>query len=269
MKVANKVIVVTGGGNGIGRALVLHLLARGARVAAVDLNEDALRETAELAAHYGEKLSTHLLNITDQDSVAALPDAVIAAHGAVDGLINNAGIIQPFVRTHDLELDAINRVLNVNLYGVIYMTKVFLSHLLERPAAHIVNVSSMGGFFPIPGQTFYGASKAAVKLMTEGLYAELLETNVRVTVVFPGAIETNITQNSGIAAPMSAEDGASSPLPMTSAERAAEIIVNGMERDKFQVYVGTDASFMNILYRISPRFATRFMARQLKALLPN
>jgi len=92
---------------------------------------------------------------------------------------------------------------------------------------------------------------------------------VRVTVVFPGAIETNITQNSGIAAPMSAEDGASSPLPMTSAERAAEIIVNGMERDKFQVYVGTDASFMNILYRISPRFATRFMARQLKALLPN
>lgn len=267
MKVDNKVIVVTGGADGIGRALVFKLLAEGAIVAAVDQKEAMLQETAQRAAHYGDKLSTHVLNITDQEGVAALPEAVIAAHGAVDGLINNAGIIQPFVSMNDLDMDGINRVLDVNLYGVIYMTKAFLPHLLQRPAAHIVNISSMGGFFPIPGQTFYGASKAAVKLMTEGLYAELLDSNVRVTVVFPGAVDTNITHNSGVAVPIS--DAAKSPLPMTSPERAAERIVNGMERDKFQVYVGIDARFMNILHGISPRFATRFMARQLKMLLAD
>ena len=77
-----------------------------------------------------------------------------------------------------MEHDDIERVLNYNFYGQIYMTKAFLPYLLERPEAHIVNVSSMGGFFPVPGQILYGASKAAVKLFTEGLYAELIETNV-------------------------------------------------------------------------------------------
>jgi len=267
MKVLNKVIVVTGGGSGIGRALVLKLLNEGARVAAADLNENALMETAELAGQRRDKLSTHVLNVSDRSAVEALPQAVIDAHGAVDGVINNAGIIQPFVRLNDLGYDAIERVLNVNLYGVIYMTKAFLPHLLERPVAHIVNVSSMGGFFPVPGQTLYGASKAGVKLLTEGLYSELLDTNVRVTVVFPGAIATNITQNSGLAAPPSASEGSAQSFPMTKPERAAEIILNGMERDQFQVYVGNDAKMMNYLYRLSPGYATRFMFNRMKGLL--
>lgn len=270
MKVAGKVIVVTGAGSGMGRALVLALLDKGARVAAVDLNETTLAETVALGGSPGDKISTHVLNVSDRAAVEALPGAVIAAHGAVDGVINNAGIIQPFVRLNDLPYDAIERVLNVNLYGVIYMTKAFLPHLLKRPAAHIVNVSSMGGFFPVPGQSLYGASKAGVKLLTEGLYAELIDTNVRVTVVFPGAIATNISQNSGvtIAAPAAESESARS-FPTTSAEDAAETIIAGMEEDAFQVYVGNDAKMMNRLYRLSPRRATRFMYDRMKALLPS
>src|SRR5690606_411475 len=206
MNVRGKVIVVTGAGSGIGRALTHKLLEEGARVAAVDLNEAALRETAELAGGRRDRVSTHVVNVSDRDAVDALPGAVIEAHGAVDGLINNAGIIQPFVRLKDLPYEAIERVVNVNLYGVVYMTKAFLPHLLERPVAHIVNISSMGGFFPVPGQTLYGASKAGVKLLTEGLYAELIDTNVRVTVVFPGAIATNITSNSGLAMPIGEDE---------------------------------------------------------------
>ncbi len=267
MKATGKVIVVTGGGSGMGRALVLKLLQMGARVAAVDLNETTLKETASLAGAQQDKLSIHVASVSDRAAVDALPEAVIAAHGAVDGVINNAGIIQPFVRVNDLSYDAIERVLNVNLYGVIYMTKAFLPHLLQRPEAHIVNVSSMGGFFPVPGQSIYGASKAGVKLLTEGLYSELLATNVRVTVVFPGAIATNITQNSGIAMPADAGDSAQS-FPMTSADKAAETIINGMERDKFQVYIGRDSKMMNYLYRLNPRYATRFMYNQMKSLLP-
>ena len=202
------------------------------------------------------------------NAVEALPQAVIEAHGAVDGLINNAGIIQPFVRLNDLQYDAIERVLKVNLYGVIYMTKAFLPYLLLRPSAHIVNVSSMGGFFPVPGQTLYGASKAAVKLLTEGLYSELTDTHVRVTVVFPGAIATNISANSGVAAPAGAASAeAARSFPTTSAERAAEVIIEGIEQDKFQVYIGRDSNMMNILYRLSPKRATRFMYNQMKSLL--
>jgi len=145
MKVQNKVIVVTGGGSGMGRELVLNLLAKGARVAAVDVNEATLRETAQLSENNNVRLSLHIVNITDKDAVASLPEQVISKHGTVDGLINNAGIIQPFVRVNELDYAAIERVMNVNFYGTLYMTKAFLPHLLTRPEAHIVNVSSMGG----------------------------------------------------------------------------------------------------------------------------
>ena len=264
----NKVIVVTGAGSGMGRALVLALVKKGLRVAAVDLNEATLKETVALAGQPGQ-VSTHVVNVSNREAVEALPAQVIAAHGAVDAIINNAGIIQPFVRLNDLQYDAIERVLNVNLYGVIYMTKAFLPHLLKRPAAHVVNVSSMGGFFPVPGQTLYGASKAGVKLLTEGLYSELTATNVRVTVVFPGAIATNISQNSGVAIQTAAAGEASPSFKMTSADDAAQIIIDGIERDAFQVYVGRDAKMMNLLYRLSPRRATRFMYNQMKGLLPG
>jgi NAD(P)-dependent dehydrogenase (short-subunit alcohol dehydrogenase family) len=128
MKVQNKVIVVTGGGNGMGRELVLNLLSKDASVAAVDINESALRETIELAGGKKGNLSTYILNITDKEAVTALPEQVISRHGAVDGLINNAGIIQPFVRVNDLDYAAIERVMNVNFYGTLYMTKAFLPY---------------------------------------------------------------------------------------------------------------------------------------------
>src|SRR5215212_10444758 len=208
MKVLNKVMVVTGGGNGMGREVVLNLLSKGARVAAVDINEATLHETRGLAGNKENNLSTHIVDITNKDAVTALSQEVIALHGAVDGLINNAGIIQPFVRVNELDYDAIERVMNVNFYGTLYMTKAFLPHLLTRPEAHIANLSSMGGFLPVPGQSIYGASKAAVKLFTEGLHSELLTTNVRVTVIFPGAIGTNIAANSGVGIRQGAENSA-------------------------------------------------------------
>ena len=149
-----------------------------------------------------------------------------------------------------------------------YMTKSFLPHLLKRPEAHVVNVSSMGGFLPVPGQSIYGAAKAAVKLMTEALYAELKDTNVKVTVVFPGAIGTNISVNSGVNIKNSGDAESSKFNPMPPA-KAAGIIVAGMEKNKFRVLVGNDSKTMNRLYRFNPKFATGFIARQMKSLLDN
>jgi len=267
MKVDGTVWVVTGGGSGMGRELVLELLRRGARVAAVDVRAETLQQTADLAAA-GGRLSVHCVDITDRDATRLLVDDVVAEHGSVDGLINNAGIIQPFVPVAQMQDRDIERVLAVNLYGTITMVRAFLPALLERPEAHLANVSSMGGFFPFPGQTIYGASKAAVKLLTEGLYAELLDTNVHVSVIMPGAVATNITENSGVAAPGGATAAASSAASRTTkADAAARIILDGIERNRLHIYIGRDSQLMSLAIRIAPRRAIGIVQKQMKKLL--
>lgn len=268
MEISGKTFVVTGGGNGIGREVVLGLLDRGARVAAVDLSAERLAETYTLAGVNAPRLSTHVVNVTDDEGVAALPQAVIEAHGSVDGLLNVAGIIQKFVHFTELDLPDIDRVMLVNFWGVVHMTRAFLPHLLERPSAALVNVSSMGAFIPIPGQTVYGASKAAVKLLTEGLHAELRGTPVRVTVVFPGAVATSITTNSGVHVPGVAggNDNAQNMKVLPPAE-AAQIIIKGMEKGAYRVLVGRDATTLDWFTRLVPERAMTTIADRMASLL--
>jgi short-subunit dehydrogenase len=267
MKLENKVFVVTGAGGGIGSELAYGLLQRGAKVVAVDVDKEKL-ETFKKQVN-NDNLRIHPIDITDKDSVREFPSKVKEMFDSVEGLINCAGIIQPFVKVKDLDYEAIEKVMNVNFYGTLYMTKAFLPKLLERPEAHLANVSSMGGFLPVPGQSVYGASKAAVKLLTEGLYAELKDTNVHVSVVFPGATKTDISKNSGVEAPVGEEDSGDSDFPMLTAEQVANIILDGIEKNKKQIFTGKDSKFMNILYRLSPVYATSFIAKKMKSLLPN
>jgi short-subunit dehydrogenase len=268
MKVQNKVIVVTGGGSGMGRELVLHLLSKNAKVVTIDINENALKETVALAASKQDALRTFVVDITNKKAVEQLLNDAVAAFGCVDGIINNAGIIQPFIKVNELKYETVERVMNINFYGTLYMVKTFLPHLLTRPEAHIVNVSSMGGFLPVPGQTIYGASKAAVKLLTEGLHSELSNTNVKVTVVFPGAVNTNITKNSGLSVPAQSQSNAEQKsMKILSPAKAAQIIVDGMENNRYRVLVGKDASFMDLIYRLNPKRAAKFISDKMKALL--
>jgi short-subunit dehydrogenase len=264
MQVRDRVFVVTGGGNGIGREVVLGLLSRGGRVAAVDLRPDSLEETARLAGA-GDRLTTHTVDITDRAAVEALPADVLARHGQVDGLLNVAGIIQQFVPFAELSYGEIERVLAVNLWGVVHTTKAFLPLLLERPAACVVNVSSMGGLAPVPGQTIYGASKAAVKLLTEGLYAELLGSRVAVTVVFPGGVGTAIADNSGAAIPgVDADSDLAANL--TSPADAGHQIIEGVEKGSYRVVIGRDARMLDRLSRLVPRRATELVAKKMAGL---
>ena len=265
MQVHGKVFIVTGGGSGIGREVVIGLLMKGARVAAVDLRADALEQTARLVPG-GERLSLHAMDVTDRAGVAALVEEVIATHGQLDGLLNIAGIIQPFVPLNELSYDQIERVMDVNFWGVVHTTKAALPHLLSRPEAGIVNVSSMGGFTPVPGQSAYGASKAAVKLFTEGLYAELRGTGVGVSVVFPGAIATEISANSGVSMGEGA-GGEDSRMPTTSAPDAAAAIIEGLEKGAYRVVIGKDARALDLLSRVAPRRATEMIARKMASLL--
>lgn len=265
MKAKDRIIIVTGAGSGMGRAITYQLLNRGATVIAIDRNPATLEETKALSTSGGERLLTRVVDITDLQALVNLRTALLSNIGGIDGIINNAGIIQPFVPVSMLDDQSIERVMQVNFYGTLHMVRAFLPHLLTRPQAHIVNVSSMGGFLPVPGQTIYGASKAAVKLFTEGLHAELAETSVRVTLVLPGAVNTNISSNSGIEMPKA--DSSAAAMPMLSADKAAEMIVDAMEKDRYRVLVGQDARFMDLIYRLNPERAARFIRKKMKGLL--
>ncbi len=268
MQVAEKVFVVTGGGNGIGREVTLELLRRGARVAAVDLSEAGLAETVALAKAPEGFLTTHALSVADRAAVEALPAQVIATHGQVDGILNIAGIIQRFVHVEDLAVEEIEKVMAVNFWGTLYMDMAFIPYLKERPSAALLNVSSMGGLVPVPGQGAYGASKGAVKLLTETLYAELRGTSVAVTVVFPGGVGTNITGNSGVEVPNMDKVMASGKPPKTTApDDAARQIVDALAAGKPRLLIGSDAKMLDRLSRLNPTKAITTVADQMKKML--
>lgn len=269
MNAHQRVIVVTGAGNGMGREVTLELVRRGAVVAAVDINQDALNQTVQRAGS-AANISTHVVDVADLAQVAALPAAVVAAHGQVDGVINVAGIIHTFKKVQDLPYEDIQRVFNINFFGAVYMVKEFLPHLLQRPAAQILNVSSMGGYVPVPGQTMYGASKAALKLFTEGLRSELKGTNVGVSLLFPGAIATNISVNSGIMTQAEAEAMAKqggTKFKTMPAPVAGKLIVDAFEQNAIHAFAGSDAKTMDIMSRIAPEYAANMIQAQMASLL--
>ena len=155
----------------------------------------------------------------------------------------------------------------VNFWGPVHLTKAaLLPHLLSRPEACVVNVSSMGALAPVPGQTVYGDSKAAVKLFTEGLYAELRDTPVRVTVVFPSAVATEIASNSDAAVPGRSADSIAA-AKITSAVDAAQQIVAGIEKGSYRVVIGSDARMLDRLSRLAPQRATDMIAKKMASLL--
>lgn len=264
------VFAVTGGGNGIGREVVLNLLNRGFKVAAIDLSLEALAKTKELSGNKSDNLKTYELNITDLEKTELVHKTILEEFKRIDGIINVAGIIQPFVKVVNLEVNQIKRVMDVNFYGTVNITKTFLPGLISnKQKTYLVNVSSMGGFLPVPGQSVYGASKAAVKLYTEGLYAELLDTKVSVSIVFPGAIGTEITKNSGIdmGDKTTSEQVSESKHKVLSPKKAAEIIIKGMFKEKLYIYVGKDSKMMNFMYKRMPKRSIKMISNNMKDLL--
>lgn len=256
MQVNDCVAVLTGAGSGIGRALALALAERGCHLALADVNAQALGETAAQARKLGIQVSEHPLDVADRAAVAALPQAVMAEHGKVDLLINNAGVALggnfDQVKTEDFDW-----LMAINFDGVVCMTRAFLPLLKQRPASRIVNVSSLFGFITPAGQTAYCASKFAVRGFSNALRLELQSGPVGVTVVHPGGVATAIATS---ARPPGGVDDAEHARKLKQAEKllrmpppkAAQIILRGIERDKPRVVVGNDARILSWLERIMP-----------------
>lgn len=265
MQLRGKVVAIKGAGSGIGRALALASARAGAHLAGFDKNREAMDETAALVRAAGGRCLSFEGDVTRLEDAQAFLAAILAEHGAVDVLVNNAGIIQPFVPFAQLTLPQVERVFRVNWYGVLHMTHVFLPELAKRGEAGLVNVSSMGGFCPVPGQGIYGATKAAVKLFSESLALELRGTGITVTTVFPGAVRTNITANAPDISEAEKKRQAESPSEFgLTPDAAAAKILRAVERGRERVFVGADSSVFDTLTRLAPRRAGDLMAMLMK-----
>lgn len=259
MNIIGKNVIVTGAGSGVGRELTRQMLEKGCNVAAIDINPDSLKKLKDELCF--DNLNTYVVDMGNEDSIKEFRKKYKTDYTDVDIIINNAGIIQPFVTVDKLDDSIINKVMNVNFFGPVNLIRYFMEDLTnDKSEQYIVNVSSMGGFFPFPGQTIYGASKAALKIFTEGLYSELKETNVKVMIVLPGAMDTNITANSNVSVNTSKEE---SNFKMLSAADAAAEIIRGIENNKFKLFLGNDSKFLRFLYKINSKFAIGYINKKM------
>ena len=259
MNIRKKNVIVTGAASGLGKELTKQLLNKGCNVAAVDINKSNLDLLVDELK--SSKLKTYVVDMGSEDSIKKFRIEYKKDYSDVDIIINNAGIIQPFVKVEKLDDNTINKVMNINFFGPVNLIRYFMEDLIkDRSEQYIVNVSSMGGFFPFPGQTIYGASKAALKIFSEGLYAELEKTNVRVMIVLPGAMNTNITKNSNVEVKTTKED---SNFKLLEADVAAYKIIEGIEKNKFKLFLGNDAKFLKFLYKINSKFAISYINKKM------
>jgi short-subunit dehydrogenase len=230
-------------------------LKRGCHLAICDINGEGLQATAEQAARDGLRLSQHVIDLSNRQAVAALPEQVLAAHPGVDVLINNAGIAVggTFEQVCEAHFD---RVMAINFDSVVSMSRAFLPLLKQQPEAQLVNVSSLFGLVSPPGQTAYCASKFAVRGFSNSLRHELAGSSVGVTVVHPGGVSTGIARNA-LGAEIGNAERERHVVQMEKKlrmppQRAAEIIVNGIEKRKARVLVGNDARILSWLERLMP-----------------
>ncbi len=255
-------ILITGAGSGIGRQLTIQAAATGAPVMATDVNLDGLEETARLA---GGTVTTHQLDVSDAAAIRQFASDIIPTLNRRPLLlVNNAGVALasgPFSTT---ELDDFEWLLNVNLWGVIRMTKAFLPYMMEQNAGHIVNLSSVFGLAGVMNQSAYCTAKFGVRGFSDVLRMELLDTPIRVTCVHPGGIKTNIAASArqGINTPVT---DAMKQTIVSSFERAARTtpdeaarqIWRGVEQDKARVLIGADARQIEWVTRLFPtRYVT-------------
>ena len=269
---SGKVCVVTGAGSGIGRALALGLAPRAARLALSDVNEAGLAETVAAAEALGAQVHHQRLDVSDREAWPAYAAAVAGHFGVVHQIYNNAGIAhsRPVLES---DLEEYDRVLGVNLWGVIYGTKAFLPHLVASGDGHVVNVSSLNGIMAQPEMTHYCTSKFAVRGFTESLRMEMEAAGhpVGVTSVHPGGIKTNIATAALAAArelgmEVTAEHEKrqqtyNEKLLKMSPDKAAQIILDGVKAKRPRVMVGSDAKVVDLFVRALPaRYAKGVLA---------
>jgi short-subunit dehydrogenase len=261
---------VTGAASGIGRALAIELAARGCDLALADRDEAGLQT---LAAEIGgkQKITTHRVDVGEPAQIADFAQRAIAAHPALNILVNNAGVAL-LGQFSEIEQAQMDWLMNINFWGVVHATRAFLPQLSTRPEAHVVNLSSLFGLVAPPGQTAYCAAKFAVRGFSESLRHELqmAKSPVRLSVVHPGGVATNIVRNSRTGTGITDNTRRSESIERfdqiakTTPEAAALRIIQGIEKNQPRILIGNDARIMDILQRLRPATYWAPMARRIE-----
>ncbi|MDT5283322.1 MAG: hypothetical protein QOJ20_4517, partial [Mycobacterium sp.] len=268
-----KVAVITGAGSGIGRALAVNLATKGAKLALSDIDTEGLAETVRQAEALGATVKSDRLNVAEREAVLAYADAVVTHFGEVHQVYNNAGIAY----NGDLEKSEfkdIERVMDVDFWGVVNGTKAFLPHLIASGDGHLVNISSLFGLLSVPGQSAYNAAKFAVRGFTEALRQEMMVSGhpVHVTCVHPGGIKTAIARNAGAVDGQDARTLAEyfdTKLAKTSPDSAAKSILRAVSRNRPRAVVGLDAKVLDLIVRLVGPGYQRLLALGARKTMPS
>jgi NADP-dependent 3-hydroxy acid dehydrogenase YdfG len=249
-----KVAVITGAGSGIGRALAVNLAKKGSKLALSDIDTEGLAETVRQAEALGATVKSDRLNVAEREAVLAYADGVVAHFGEVHQIYNNAGIAYNG-DVENSEFKDIERIMDVDFWGVVNGTKAFLPHAIASGDGHIINISSLFGLIAVPGQSAYNAAKFAVRGFTEALRQEMLVAKhpVKVTCVHPGGIKTAVARNATVAEGQSAQTFAEffdKHLALHTPEMAAETIIDGVRKGSARVVIGWEAKALDVLARI-------------------
>lgn len=256
----DKVAAITGAGSGIGRALAQNLAAKGCHLALSDVNSEGLAETARLCETSGLKVTTAVLDVADRAAVFAWAEQVVAEHGRVNLIFNNAGVAHS-TPAETARIEDFEWVMSINFWGVVHGTQAFLPHLRASGGGHVINLSSLFGLIAVPTQSTYNASKFAVRGFTEALRMELemAQAPVSVTCVHPGGVATQIADSArvdpGVTAltgdsPEQARANARKAIQATTPAAAAQQILSGVQRNDRRVLVGPDARWLDRLQRL-------------------
>jgi NAD(P)-dependent dehydrogenase (short-subunit alcohol dehydrogenase family) len=253
---AGKTAIVTGAASGIGAALARALADRGCHLALADINEAGLEDVAAGLRSNDRRVSTHLVDIADPAAIETFADEVRNTHGEAHLLFNNAGVALGGM-FDQVTAEQFDRVIDINLQGVVRTTRAFLPLIRESGDGHITNISSIFGVIAPAGQTAYSAAKFGVRGFTMALRHELAGSPVGVSTVHPGGVATNIAKTADRGVGVSDEEyalgqkAADQSLVMPP-PKAAEIILRGVERGKPRIFVGRDAHALMWMERILP-----------------
>lgn len=247
----NQTALITGAGSGIGREFAVQLAQMGCHLVLCDISDNGLQQTKALLPS-GLRISIHQVDVSDRAAMFALPEQVLKIHPSVHLLINNAGIASggEFV---DQSPEHIEKIVRINILGVLYGTRAWLPHLLQQPQAHIVNMSSMVGYIGLPGNALYAASKFAIRGFSESLWAELAGSNVGLTVVHAGAIKTNIMRAAEFTKAQDKEQlVALMDRFAMPPERAVKKILAAVRKNKMRQTIGLESYLARFAERFAP-----------------
>jgi short-subunit dehydrogenase len=275
-KIKDSFLIVTGAASGMGREIAIQAAQKGATVIGTDINAAELNETAQLVTQKGLNMEIRVFDVGKADEISAFATEMLTKiQDKKLILINNAGIALCAGRFQDTPIEEFERLLDINLYGVVRMTKAFYPYLMSAGAGHIVNLSSSFGFVGIDGQSAYCTSKFGVRGFTETLRMELQDSNIKTTSVHPGGVKTNIMRKSLPVGEFITNEIYTEKvkefdnIAHTSAEKAATQILNAIEKNQQRLVIGFDGKQLDWLSRLLPTRYTSILVKVLKKKFMN